>query len=181
GQPSGGISGTFLMTGDPLPRAGVLNVPGAPIVEIARQAEMFRPIVIQQMRVRRPSLMNGEKDFTASLPLWGEPPVTAPAPGSLAIQAYFDRAEWVQQPANPSAFAPHRREAPSLPSGRRPILLQMAVGDRTVPTPTTEQIIRAGALQLFVSLYRHDLVVAALPPRFANPHGFLTMQDPEVA
>src|SRR5262249_31219305 len=63
----------------------------------------------------------------------------------------------------------------------RHILLQMAVGDRTVPNPTTEQIIRAGALQPFVSLYRHDLVITTLPPRFANPHGFLTMQDPEVA
>jgi len=125
--------------------------------------------------------MNGEKDFTESLPLWGDPPVTAPAPGALAIQAYFDRAEWLQQSADPSAFAPYLREASLLPSGPRPILLQMAVGDRTVPNPTTEQIIRAGALQPFVSLYRHDLVIATLPPRFANPHGFLTKQDPEVA
>jgi hypothetical protein len=57
----------------------------------------------------------------------------------------------------------------------------MAVGDRTVPNPTTEQIIRAGALQPFVSLYRHDMVVTTLPPRFADPHGFLTRQAPEVA
>src|SRR5262249_20852087 len=166
GQSFGGIYGTLLMTVDPLPQAGVLNVPGAPIVEIARQAEMFRPLIIQQMRARRPSLLNGEKDFAESLPPWGEPPVTAPAPGSPAIQASFDRAEWLQQPAAPSASAPYLREAPLLPSGPRHILLQMAVGDRTVPNPTTEQIIRAGALQLFVSLYRHDLVVAALPPRF---------------
>ncbi len=181
GQSFGGIYGTLLMAVDPLPRAGVLNVPGAPIVEIARQAEMFRPLVIQQMRARRPSLMNGEKDFTESLPLWGEPPVTSPAPGALAIQAYFDRAEWLQQPADPSAVAPYLREVPLLPSGPRPILLQMAVGDRTVPNPTTEQMIRAGALQPLLSVYRHDLVVATLPPRFANPHAFLTMQAPEVA
>jgi len=181
GQSFGGIYGTLLMTVDPLLRAGVLNVPGAPIVEIARQAEMFRPLVIQQMRARRPTLMNGEKDFTESIPLWGDPPVTAPAPGALAIQALFDRAEWLQQSADPSAFAPYLRETPLLHSGPRPILLQMAVGDRTVPNPTTEQIIRAGALQPVVSLYRHDLVVATLPQRFANPHGFLTMQDPEVA
>ena len=181
GQSFGGIYGTLLMAVDPLPRAGALSVPGAPIVEIARQAEMFRPLIIQQMRARRPSLMNGEKDFTESLPLWGEPPVTAPAPGALAIQAYFDRAEWMQEAADPSAFAPYLREAPLLAAGPRPVLIQMAVGDRTVPNPTTEQIIRAGALQPFVSLYRHDLVVSTLPPRFANPHGFLTMQAPEVA
>jgi hypothetical protein len=65
-------------------------------------------------------------------------------------------------------------------AGARPVLIQMAVGDRTVPNPTTEQIIRAGALQPFVSLYRHDMVVTTLPSRFADPHEFLTRQDPEV-
>src|SRR4030095_2344268 len=108
------------MAVDPLPRAGVLNVPGAPIVEIARQAEMFRPLAILQMRARRPSLMNGEKDFTESLPLWGEPPVTVPSTGALAIQAYFARAEWLQESADPSAFAPYLREAPLMPAGPRP-------------------------------------------------------------
>jgi len=50
----------------------------------------------------------------------------------------------------------------------------MAVGDRTVPNPTTEQLIRAGDLQPFLSIYRHDTIAATLPPRFANPHGFIT-------
>jgi dienelactone hydrolase len=182
GQSFGGIYGTLLMTVDALPRAGVLNVPGAPIVEIARQAPVFRPLLMEQLRVRRPSLLNGDTDFTESLPLWGEPPVTAPAPGSLAIQAYFDRAEWLQQSADPSAFAPYLRTAPLLPSGPRPVLVQMAVGDHTVPNPTTEQIVRAGDLQAFLSIYRHDTVVGTLLPRFANPHAFITWTAfPEVA
>lgn len=182
GQSFGGIYGTLLMTVDPLPRAGVLSVPGAPIAEIAREAEVFRPLLVQQLRARRPSLMNGEKDFAESLPLWGEPPVTAPAPGALAIQAYLDRAEWLQQAADPSAFAPYLRTAPLLPSGPRPVLVQMAAGDRTVPNPTTEHIIRAGDLQAALSVYRHDTVVASLPPRFVNPHAFLTWTlFPEVA
>ena len=54
-----------------------------------------------------------------------------------------------------------------MPARPRPVLIQMAVGDRTVPNPTTEQMIRAGALQPFVSLYRHDMVVTTLPSRFA--------------
>src|SRR4029453_1092747 len=115
GQSFGGIYGTLLMAVDPLPRAGVLNVPGAPIVEIARQAEMFRPLAILQMRARRPSLRKGEKASTEPLPLWGEPPVTTPAPGALAIQAYLARAEWLQESADPSAFAPYLREAPLMP------------------------------------------------------------------
>ena len=182
GQSFGGIYGALLMTVDPLPRAGVLGVPGAPIVEIARQAEVFRPLLIQQLRARTPSLMNGEKDFTESLPLWGEPPVTASAPGSPAIQVYLDRAEWLQQSADPAAFAPYLKTAPLMATGPRPVLVQMAVGDRTVPNPTTEQILRAGDLQPFLSVYRHDTVVASLPPRFANPHAFMTWSAfPDVA
>jgi hypothetical protein len=173
GHSFGGIYGTLLMTVDPLPRAGVLIVPGAPIAEIARQAAVFRPLVTEQLRVRKPSLVNGEKDFAESLPLWGEAPVTSPAPGSLAIQAYLDRAEWLQQGADPSAFVPYLKTAPLTAAGPRPVLIQMAVGDRTVPNPTTEQVIRAGNLQPFVSIYRHDTVAATMPQRFANPHSFI--------
>ncbi len=45
GQSFGGIYGTLLMAVEPRVRAGVLNVPGGPIVEIARQAAAFRPSV----------------------------------------------------------------------------------------------------------------------------------------
>lgn len=173
GHSFGGIYGTLLMAVDSLPRAGVLTAPGAPIVEIARQAAVFRPLVIERLRIRVPPLMNGEKDFVESLPLLGAAPVTAPAPGALAIQAYLDRAEWLQQGADPSAFAPYLKTAPLTTAGPRPVLYQMAVGDRTVPNPTTEQLIRAGDLQPFLSIYRHDTIVATLPPRFANPHSFI--------
>jgi len=61
-------------------------------------------------------------------------------------------------------------------------LLQTAPDDRTVPIPTREQIIHAGDLQVFLSIYRHDTVAGALPPRFANPHGFITWtRFPDVA
>lgn len=56
---------------------------------------------------------------------------------------------------------------------QRVVLSQMAIGDRTVPNPTTESLIRAGDLQPFLSIYRHDTVVSGLPPRFANPHSFI--------
>jgi len=173
GHSFGGIYGTLLIAVDPLPRAGVLTAPGAPIAEIARQAPVFRPLVAERLRLRVPPLMNGDKDFVESLQLWGEAPVTKPAPGSLAIQAYLDRAEWLQQGADPSAFAPYLKTAPLTAAGPRPVLFQMAAGDRTVPNPTTEQLIRAGDLQPYVSIYRHDTIVAGLPPRFANPHSFI--------
>ena len=171
GQSFGGIYGTLLMAVDPLVRVGVLNVAGGPIVEIARQSLVFRGLVVDQLKRRQPPLMNGEQDFTESIPLPGEAPVREPAAGALDIQAYFDRAEWLSQPANPVAFAPYLKQAPLLGVGVKAVLYQWAVGDRTVPNPTTAALLRAGLLQPVSSLYRHDL--AGLSERFKNPHGFL--------
>ena len=173
GQSFGGIYGTLLMVVDPLVRVGVLNVAGGPIVEIARQSPVFRPLVVDQLKRRQPPLMNGEQDFTESIPLPGEAPVREPAAGALDIQAYFDRAEWLSQPANPVAFAPYLRQAPLLGVGAKAVLYQWAVGDRTVPNPTTAALLRAGRLEAVSSLYRHDQGVAGLSDRFKNPHGFL--------
>jgi hypothetical protein len=171
GQSFGGIYGTLLMAVDPLVRVGVLNVAGGPIVEIARQSPVFRRLVTDQLRRRQPPLMNGEQDFTESIPLPGETPVREPAAGALDIQAYFDRAEWLSQPANPVAFAPYLRLAPLQGVGAKAVLYQWATGDRTVPNPTTAALLRAGLLQPASSLYRHD--PAGVSERFKNPHAFL--------
>jgi hypothetical protein len=161
------------MAVDPFVRVGVLNVAGGPIVEIARQSPIFRGLVVDQLKRRQPPLMNGEQDFTESIPLPAEAPVREPAAGALAIQAYFDRAEWLSQPANPVAFAAYLQRAPLLGLAPKAVLYQWAVGDRTVPNPTTAALLRAGGLQPASSLYRHDQGVAGLSERFKNPHGFL--------
>ncbi len=171
GQSFGGIYGTLLMAVDPLVRVGVLNVAGGPIVEIARQSPVFRGLVADQLKRRQPPLMNGEQDFTESIPLPGEAPVREPAAGALDIQAYFDRAEWLSQPANPVAFAPYLKQVPLLGVGVKAVLYQWATGDRTVPNPTTSALLRAGRLQPVSALYRHD--PAGVSERFKNPHGFL--------
>ncbi len=180
GQSFGGIYGTLLMAVDPLVRVGALNVAGGPIVEIARQSPIFRDLVVEQLKQRRPPLLNGESDFTESIPLPGEAPVRAPAAGALDIQAYFDRAEWLSQSANPVAFAPYLKQVPLPGVGPKAVLYQWAVGDLTVPNPTTAALLRAGLLEPVSSLYRHDLV-SGLSDRFKNPHGFLAwIASPEV-
>jgi hypothetical protein len=115
--------------------------------------------------------MNGDQDFAEAIPLPGEAPVREPAAGALEIQAYLDRAEWLSQPANPVAFAPYLKEAPLPGVSVKAVLYQWAVGDRTVPNPTTVALLRAGVLQPVSSLYRHD--PAGVSERFKNPHGFL--------
>ncbi|HKZ07283.1 MAG TPA: Ig-like domain-containing protein [Methylomirabilota bacterium] len=175
GQSFGGMYGTLLVAVEPRIRAAVLNVPGGPVIEIARQAAAFRPSVITGLQSRNPSLLNGEKDFVEAIPLPGEAPMKAPPAGALDIQDYFDRIEWLNQAANPVAFAPYLVRAPLGGGAARPVLYQWAVGDRTVPNPTTESLLRGGDLFRLSSLYRHDQVAASLPERFrANPHGFLT-------
>lgn len=183
GQSLGGIYGTLLMAVDPAVPVGVLNVPGGPIVEIARQSPIFRPRAVEQLKLRTPPLLPREaKDFVESIPLPGEAPVLRPARGAFDIQAYFERVEWVSQSANPVAYGPYLRQAPLPGVGPKAVLVQWAVGDLTVPNPTTASLVRAGALQPFASAYRHDRIVTTLPERFKNPHGFLTWTAvPDVA
>jgi hypothetical protein len=182
GQSFGGIYGTLLMAIDPLVRVGVLNVPGGPIVEIARLSPVFRGLVIENLEQRLPPLLNGESDFTESIPLPGEAPERRPAPGALAIQAYFDRAEWLTQAANPVAFAPYVRQLPLAGVGPKAVLYQWAVGDLTVPNPTTAALLAAGQLQPVSVLFRHDLLAPGLSDRLKDPHAFLTWTAfPEVS
>src|SRR5260370_23953009 len=151
-----------------------MTVGGGPIVQIAGESRVCRGLAMTQLRQRRPPLANGENDFTESLQLPGEAPVRELAPGALAIQAYLDRAEWLTQSANPVAFAPYLRRAPLPGVPARPVLFQWAVGDQTVPNPTTQALLDAGLLQPVSSLYRHDVLGAGLSDRFRDPHAFLT-------
>jgi hypothetical protein len=173
GQSFGGIYGVPLLAVEPAVRAGVTNVPGGPIIEIARLSPAFRALVGLALVSRVPSLYNASPvtltNFIENMPLRNEPIRVDTVPGASAIQTVIENSEWAQQAANPAAYAPH------VDPGR--ILLQFARSDQTVPNPTTSAIIRAGDLQSRTTLYRHDLMVAANPPAFANaknPHAFLT-------
>ncbi len=114
-------------------------MPGGPIPEVARLSPNFRPIVGATLRSHRPDLANGGRDgFTEDQPLPGDPPVRRPARGALAIQDVFARFNWIDRSGSPEAFAPLVRG--------RPVLIQAAYGDQTVPNPTTGFLVRAGGL-----------------------------------
>ena len=147
----------------------MLNVPGGPIIEIARLSPNFRILVGLALLTRTPPLYNaipnaGLTNFHENIPLRGLPLVTA-TPDETAIQQLIDRSEWVQQSANPAAYAPYVR---------RPVLYQFARGDQTVPNPTTSAILRACGCAHQATLYRHDLAFAANPRLPKNPHQYLT-------
>jgi dienelactone hydrolase len=171
GQSFGGIYGVQLLGLEPDIRAGVPNVPGGPIIEIARLSPSFRPLVGIALFFRSPSLYNNPApdpfltNFNENMPLRNLPIETDTVPGAAAIQTLIDNTEWAQQSANPAAYAPFITA---------PVIIQFARGDKTVPNPTASAIIRAGNLQSRTTLFRNDLAVAANPLVSHNPHTFLT-------
>ncbi len=174
-QSLGGIYGTMVMGVDPRIKVGVLNVPGGPILDIARLAPPFRPLVADALRNRIPCLLNGGKSqFTESLPLFLDPPVKEPARGAIPIQEVFARSNWLNRPGSPEAFAPRLVRQPLRDATKKKIIYQYAFGDQTVPNPTSATIMRAGRLVKRTSFYRNDRTASAP----ANPHGFLL--DPRI-
>jgi hypothetical protein len=170
GQSFGGIYGVQLLGLEPDIRAGVPNVPGGPIIEIARLSPSFRPLVGIALITRTPSLYNAVPNtsftsFVENIPLRNLPLLVDTVPGASAIQAVIDNTEWAQQAANPAAYAPFIT---------RPVIIQFARGDKTVPNPTTTAILRAGHLASRATLFRNDLAFAANPAVSKNPHTFLT-------
>jgi hypothetical protein len=170
GQSFGGIYGGDLLGTDPDIRAGVLNVPGGSIPEVARLGQ-FRPLVGQTLLTRVPSLYNAVPNasltnFVENIPLRGQPILVDIVPGASAIQEALDRSEWAQQAGNPVAYAHLLNPAK--------VIIQFAKGDQTVPNPTASALIRAGGLESLATYFRNDLAFAANPTFPKNPHTFLT-------
>jgi hypothetical protein len=177
GQSFGGIYGTIFLGMEPALKAGVPNVPGGSITEVARLG-VFRPLTGIALATRVPSLINVADPsgiaFNENIPLRNLPPLVNTVPGAMAIQAALERNEWVQQSGNPVSYAPYIRLRPLPGQAPKPVLIQFARGDQTVPNPTTTAIVRAGALQDRTVLYRNDLAHASNPAVPKNPHTFLT-------
>ncbi|MBW3621526.1 MAG: hypothetical protein KY461_14880 [Actinobacteria bacterium] len=174
-QSLGGIYGTMVMGVDPQVEVAALNVPGGPILDIARLSPVFRDEVRKALEHRVPCLLNGGRNrFEESLPLYLEEPVTEPVEGALPIQETFARTNWLNRPGSPETFAPLLRQRPLGDSVEKHVIYQFAYGDQTVPNPTSATIARAGDLFDLVSVYRNDRTATA----GTNPHGFLL--DPRV-
>jgi hypothetical protein len=174
GQSFGGIYGTEFLGASRTVRTGVLNVPGGPIIEIARLSPVFRGLVAADLAAREPALLNGGPGgFTESIPLRGEGPVVE-APGASAIQRVLDETEWASLTSDPVTWAPRLRADPLPGVPAKDVIIQFARGDLTVPNPTTTNLVRAGDLADRTTLFRADLAFAQDPAFGRNPHGFLT-------
>jgi Bacterial virulence factor lipase N-terminal len=183
GQSFGGIYGTKLLGIEPNIKAGVPNVPGGSISEVARLG-VFRFLTAIALATRTPQLLNlaptpgvpvpFNLNFNENIPLRNLPLVVNNVPGATAIAQVLDRFEWVQQSGNPVSYAPLIRKAPLPGSAPKPVIVQFAKGDVTVPNPSSSAILRAGALQDRATYFRNDLAFVASPGIPKNPHTFLT-------
>jgi hypothetical protein len=185
GQSFGGIYGTILLGIEPSIRAGVANVPGGAVIEVARFSPSFRFLVGLSLGTRVPSLANLPPafdpvagavvpQFNENIPLRDQPPLVDTVPGAEAIQEVIEHTEWVSQAGNPVAYAPHIRKSPLRGLDAKPVIIQFAKGDKTVPNPTASALIRAGDLADRATYFRNDLAFAANPATPKNPHTFLT-------
>ena len=166
GQSFGGIYGVELLGLESTIHAGVPNVAGGPIVEIARLSPSFRGLAGLSLLAR--GLYNTTPvdgvNFNENMPFKGQPLLVDTVNGAEAIQSFLDDSEWAQQAGNPEGWAPHIS---------MPVIFQFARGDKTVPNPTATRVIRAGHLESRTTLFRNDLT----NPLFgtsSNPHTFLT-------
>jgi dienelactone hydrolase len=177
GQSFGGIYGTIFLAVEPNVRAGVPNVPGGAIVEVARLSPVFRPLVGFSLAFRQPALINvggpTTIEFNENIPLRNQGPVVNNVAGASAIQEVLENTEWVSQSGNPVAYAVHLKKAPLAGVAAKSVILQFARGDQTVPNPTTTAMIRAGDLAANTTFFRNDLALAANSAVPKNPHAFL--------
>ena len=183
GQSFGGIYGTMLLGVEPNIQAGVPNVPGGSITEVARLGG-FRVLTAVALASRQPQLLNlpplpgvplpFNLVFNENMPLRDQAPVINNVPGALAIAEVLDRNEWVQQAGNPVSYASLIRKQPPAGHRAKPVIIQFAKGDVTVPNPTSSAIVRAGELQDRTTYFRNDLAYAANSAVGKNPHVFLT-------
>jgi hypothetical protein len=186
----GGVFGTVFTALEPSVRAGVLNVTGGALVELARLNSLgpYRGILGRLLSTRTPSLLNGGPDpinagnplpFNENMPFRNEQPRVNTIPGAIAIQEQIERLEWVGQSGDPVAYAPHLRKQPLAGVPARPVLVPFAKGDPVLTNPLTTALLRAGDLTDRTMYFRNDLAYEATNGAIGKvPHEYLTNFSP---
>jgi hypothetical protein len=198
GNSFGGILGPLLLAVEPAVGNGVLINPAAGGLQSSALSAggtlppPGRPGVGAILQSRVPSLINSPgltsidgvpvagPYFNENMPLRNQPPVVNTVDGAMAIQEFFDRSEWVNMPADPSAYAPHLRKDPLPGVPAKQVLIVFSMGDETAPNPWTTAIIWAGDLADRTVLYRNDLAYAEDNRVAKNPHQFWTQIESAV-
>lgn len=173
GQSLGALYGSLLHAVEPQVRAAVLNVGGGSVIDIARTSDAYQGFISHYLSMRNPPLLGPGDPFEDTFPLRNIGPVVNAVPGAIAVQDLLERAEWTQMPGDPLAYAPHFQRSTLPGVAAKPVLVQIARGDQTVPNPQNSAWIAAAGLRDSTQLYRHDLARQAVPTLRENPHAYL--------
>jgi pimeloyl-ACP methyl ester carboxylesterase len=166
GQSLGSAYGALFLALDPQVEVGVLNVAPDSITNAGRFA-----ISPGLQRFLAPVL--GQSPVLLEFPLRHQPVRILSSPLAAAGQDYVALLEWLEASGQPGLYAPYFKSAtrPGLPLKR--ILFQVAIGDHTVPNPSSSALIRNANLVETTSIYRHDLAREMFPAMSADPHPYL--------
>lgn len=179
GQSLGGALGTLLAATAPAIGSAVLNVPPGAEVDTFRWSPVFHPVFgVAAVSNRQPSLLNQGADFDDDMPFPWEAVRIRTLPGAAQLQDFFERSEWLSALATPTFLAPYLKQATLPGSPIKRVLFQFALGDKTVPNPSTSALIRAANLREQSTLYRADLAKAAVPSMLDDPHSYLVPLGP---
>jgi hypothetical protein len=175
GQSLGALYGTIFNAIEPDVRAAVLNAGGGSVVDIARWSPGYRNIAAAILGMRQPPLIVNPLTFDEDYVLRYRHAHVVEKPGAVAMQDLLEIYDWLGQPGDPVAFAPHLRAStlPGVPV--KPVLFQAAWGDQSVHNPASTRLIRAANMRESTWIYRHDFARAAMPQLPANPHAYLLM------
>jgi hypothetical protein len=175
GESFGAMYGPILTSLESPVRAAVFNVGGATTLDVARWSPAYRTLATQAMADRTPSLLNQGASYNEDYVLPGQPVHVTTVPGAILIQNAFETAEWLGIPGDAITFAPHLKTSPLLGLAARPVLMQFARADQTMPNPASTLLIEAAGLQANTWEYRHDLARAVAPDLPLDPHPYLPL------
>jgi dienelactone hydrolase len=173
GQSLGSFYGSLFMALEPSVLSATLNVGGGTTVETARKSPTWRPLIRGWLAARAPGLLDEEGNFDEEYTGRDEPVHILSKPSALMLQNLFEQLEWLESSGAPVTYAPHFRRAPLPGVPAKRVLFQIALGDQTVPNPSSSLLIRAAGGREMTSLYRHDLARDRFRGLPENPHAFL--------
>jgi hypothetical protein len=152
GLSRGGIYGPVFAAISPDVAAAVFDSGGGPRMDLFRWTRYA-------LVVEHRGLLNKGATFDDDYVLRYRPVEIIDVPGSLAIQEYFEREEWLMMPGDPFAYAPHLWSSTLAGVPMKRVLFQYAKGDEVCPNPTETALVRAANLRETTSFYRHDLAM----------------------
>jgi dienelactone hydrolase len=124
----------------------------------------------------------GAPFFNEKVPAPGNAPLSLDEGGSLAIQDFIERHQWLGSASAPGALTPYIRRKPFAGVPIRAFMILMSRGDQSVNNLGTFEAARNGGLEDRVVRYRHDLFWTGLTSAqqskaLKNPHTTLLRND----